>query len=575
MRRTVLLLAFVIALAGAPSALADACGIPDTGPVFVDFAGHDAPVTAKPGLVLSVASGTDTPARMRAAGAATVLYDLNFNKRIGTPSNPADPSTIEAKAKSLFDYAITVTGCQTPVIAENELFGAQTPTPWSPTNAQYRDNVLRFLQALTALGARPLLSISNPPYTGGDAAEWWRQVSRVAILLRQVYFTSPNAKALYAMGPAAASRSIRNSMRGLVNKLTQIGIPSGRVALQVQFNSSPGLGARAGLQPASAWFQVVKLEALAAKQVAAQYKLAGIWSWGWATFNANATPDPDKAAAACVWLWARDPSLCDAPTVAGEFDASTNDTQLILQPGMRCVFDGGQIDRKTVGRFAKVTGDEGYATSVLFEYAVLNAEQPVDPKQVLSAERAVISASFRGDRRAYRSALSQAKLTLGDARAILTARLRRDLVMARFRPPSPTGAQVADFIATYASQPVRHVQTTTKAPWLGGAVRGWAVSSLAPSQLFSLQGAGPIDTPDGPFTVTPLGPSLALGLVARSQAEAAARVALGRLAREQVYRTWLHGQEQRRLASAVCLNDRAPTPSPTDLSQFVPFLLPS
>jgi len=575
MKRLTFLFVLVAALAGAPSALADACGIPDAGPVWVDFAGHSAPIEAKPGLVLAVASGTEIPSKMREAGAATVMYDLNFNKRVGTTSNPADPSTIEAKAKSLFDYAVSVTGCQTPMIAENELFGAQTPTPWSPTNAQYRDNVLRFLEALSALGARPLLSISNPPYTGGDAAEWWRQVSKAAILLRQVYFTSPNAKALHAMGPAAAGRAMRNGMRSLVNKLTQIGIPSGRIALQAMFNSSPGLGARAGLEPSSAWFEIVKLEALAAKDVATQFRLAGIWSWGWATF-ANTRVDPDKPGAACVWLWARDPTLCDAPATTGvSLDGSTPESELSLQPGMRCVFADGQIDRNAVARLTKLTGDEGYATSVLFEQAVLKAEQPVDPKDVLSAERAVIAASFGGDRARYRSALSQAKLTLGDARAILTARLQRDLVMARFRPPSPTAAQIGDFVTTYADQPVRLVQTTTRAPWLGGGVRGWAVSSLAPSALFSLQGAGPVDTPDGSFTVTPLGPALPLGLVARSQAEAAARVVLARLAREQAYRAWLHQQEQSRLAGAVCLNDRTPTPSPTDLSQFVPFLLPS
>ena len=126
------------ALAGAPAALADACGIPDSGPIWVDFAGHDAPIPVKAGMVLAVASGTDTPQQMRSAGAATVLFDLNFNKRVGTTSNPADPSLLEARAKSLFDYAVGVTGCQTPMIAENELFGAQTPTPWSATNGQYR-----------------------------------------------------------------------------------------------------------------------------------------------------------------------------------------------------------------------------------------------------------------------------------------------------------------------------------------------------------------------------------------------------------------------------------------------------
>jgi len=574
----VVLLALLACGAGAPAALADACGLPDSGPIWVDFAGHDAPIPAKPGLVLAVASGTDTPAKFRAAGAATVLFDLNFNKRVGTTANPADPSTLQAKAKSLFDYAVSVTGCQSPTIAENELAGAQTPTPWSATNGQYRQNVLDFLTALSALGARPLLSIPNPPYTGSDDAKvWWQQVSKVAVLLRQVYFTSPNAKGLYALGPEAASRSIRQSLRGLVNHLTQIGIPAGRVALQMQFTSSPGLGARAGLEPTAAWLEIVKLEALAAKEVVKEYRIQGVWSWGWAVFSATATPDPDKALAACVWLWARDPAICDAPRVAGpDFDASLKEGQLDVPPGARCVFeDGTTISRNAVARLTALTGDPGYAASILLEQSVLAAVQPVALEDVLSAERAVVQSSFGGDRARYRDALARAKLTLGDARAIIAARLERDRVEARFTPPAPSAQQIDDFIATYADQPVRQVSATASAPWLGGATRGWVVSTLGPAEVFSLIGGSEIDTPDGSFNVTALGPALPLGLLPRADAQTAARAALEGLARDAVYHNWLHAQGVQRLGTATCAGDQAPTPTATDLSPFVPFLLPS
>jgi hypothetical protein len=587
--RVLVVVAFLAALgAGAPSALADGCGVPDTTPLWVDFGGHNAPIPAKPGIVIAVASGTDVPQQIRDTGAATVMFDLNLNKRVGTSTNPADPSLIEARAKSFYDYAVSVTGCQTPMIAENELAGAQTPTPWTANNAQYRENVLQFLTALSGLGARPLLSIANPPYTGGEAAYWWQQVSRVAILLRQVYFTSPNAVGLYSLGPVAASRTIRQSLRGLVNHLTQIGIPSGRVALQMQFTSSPGLGTRAGLQPAAAWLEVVKLEALAAKAVAKEFKLNGVWSWGWATFNPNVAPDPDKPAAACVWLWTRDQSLCDAPAVGGpDFNPSLTEGQLDVPAGARCVTSAGDstssdmsaaaviIDRNAVSRFTKVTGDPGYAASVLLEQATLKAEQQVNPKDVESAERAVVAASFGGDRSKYRAALVGAKLTLADARAIIAARLRRDDVEARFRPPAPTAAQVNDFLATYANQQVRLVSSARKAPWLGGAFRGWAVATLAPAEVFTLVDAGRIDTPDGTFDVTPLAPSLPLGLLPRAKGVDAARTALGRLARQSIYRNWLHSAEQKLLAGASCLNDQVPTAEATDLSPFVPFLLPS
>jgi hypothetical protein len=577
MRFALLIVVFLAALgAGIPAALADECGVPAEGPTWVDFGGHDAPIIPKPGMVIALASGTDVPAQIRAAGAATVLFDLNFNKRVGTSTAPADPSLIDARAQSLFAYAVSVTGCATPTIAESELAGAQTPTPWTANNAQYRANVLQFLTDLTNLGATPLLSIANPPYTAGDAGYWWQQVSKVAILLRQVYFTSPNSVGLYKLGAVAASRSMRTSLRGLVDHLTEIGIPSSRIALEMQFTSSPGLGQRAGLEPASSWLEIVKLEALAAKFVATQFRLDGIWSWGWATFDTSAPPDPDKAAAACVWLWARDQTLCDGPSAAGAgFDASLTEGQLDVPAGVRCVTSAGTIDRKAVGRFTTLTGDAGYAASVLLENVVLGSQQAVMPAQVLSAERAVIATGFGGDRTKYWAALRLAKVTIADARAIIAARLERDDIEATFKPPSPTTAQLDDFLATYKDEAVRLVSVTESAPWLGGASRGWAVETLAPSEVFTQTAAGPIDTPDGAFDVTPLSAAVPLGVLSTSQAIAAARTALDRLARDAIYRNWLHSKETQLLATASCLNDQVPTAEATDLSPFVPFLFPS
>ncbi|HEX4518237.1 MAG TPA: hypothetical protein VH063_01525 [Gaiellaceae bacterium] len=559
----------------APVAASDTCGVPSVPPVWVDFGGHDAPIPAKPGVTIAVASGTDVPMQMRQAGAATVLFDLNFNKRVGTTSNPADPSLIDARAKSFYDYAVTVTGCQTPTIAENELAGAQTPTPWTPNNAQYRANVLQFLTDLTNLGATPLLSIANPPYTGGDAGYWWQQVSKVAILLRQVYFTSPNLAALYKRGPSAASVSMRQSLRGLVDHLTQIGIPSGRVALEMQLTTSPGLGQRAGLLP-EPWFEMVKLEGLAAKFVATQFKLQGVWSWGWATFSTTAAPDPDKAAAACVWLWTRDQSLCDGPTAAGAgFDASLTEGQLDVPAGDRCLTSAGAISRNAVARFTTLTGDPGYAASALLEELTLASQEKVAYPDLLSAERAVIVAEFGGDRAKYFAAVKAAKLTLGDARTIIAARLEQDDVEAQFKAPAPSKATVADFLATYQDEDARLVSATAPAPWLGGQRTGWAIESLAPAEVFTLAAPGKIDTADGTFEVTPSGSAMPLGLLPPAEGAAAARQALDRLTRETIYRTWLRTHEQALLASASCLNDQVPTAEETDLSSFVPFLFPA
>ena len=527
-------------------------------------------------MVLAVASGTDTPAAMRAKGAATIFFDLNFNNRIGTTTKPADPATIADKAKKEYDYAVSVTGCATPIIAENELSGAQTPTPWSDTNAQYRANALGLLQDLAALGARPALLVANPPYTGGDAAEWWRQVAKVAVLIREVFFTSPNSKGLYALGPVRASRAMRQSLRGLVSTFAAISIPSSRIALEAEFNSTPGLGARAGLEPASSWFEIVKLEALAARQVATEFKLEGIWSWGWATYNA-AGVDPDKPYVACVWLWVRSEQLCDAPKdVQPAFDTSLTEGQLVLPAGARCVLPDKQvIDRNAVSRLTALTGDAGFASSVLLERAALRAAEPIRAADVDSAERAVIDAGFGGSRPRYLAALAQAGLSRQDALAIITDRLARDNVELRFKPQPAPARDVTDFISTYAGQSARLVQTTRRAAWLDGDTSGWVVSTLGPSQVFALTGPANIDTADGSFAVTPLGPTMPLALLTPVQATSLARSALDRLAHANVYGSWLRGAEQTELAGAICVGDNLPTPGPTDLTPFAPFLAPS
>src|SRR6476619_6657215 len=501
--------AAVLAVAAAgPHAAAGDCGLPGTTPLWIDYAGHDAPIVPKPGMILAVSSGTVVPAQMRAAGAATIMFDLNLNNRVGTTSTPADPASIPAKAKRLFDFAVTVTGCDHPIIAENELFGAQTPTPWSTTNAQYRANVLLLLQELAKLGATPAITIANPPYTGGEAADWWREAAKAAILIRQVYFTSPGPKGLYKLGPERASRSMRKGMRGLISRFSEIGIPAGRVALELQFQSAAGQGGRQGLQPRSAWLEFVKLEALAAQQVAAETKIQGVWSWGWPSFS-TAGNDPDKGAAACVYLWARDPTLCDGPKLAGaSFNTSLTQGQITLPAGVRCTLGQHSILKADVGRTAALTGDLGSASSALLQRVVLRAQMPVDPATVLAAERAIIRDRFGGSGSRYRASLAALHLSVRDARAIIADRLARDLVKARFRPKPPTSSQVAEFMTTYAGTQVRLVTASPEAPWLGGAVRGLAIETIAPEEVFKLpQGRQrTIDTLDGRFRVRALGP---------------------------------------------------------------------
>ena len=183
-------LSWVLQGAGTGRAQARPCGLGNAQTLWIDYADNSVPfwqLFARKG-VIAAASNFISPPQLRARGAKTVYWDLTFQKRVGTPAEPADPSTIDDRAQRLYDYAVASTGCAKPMIAENELFGAWEPAPWTRSTARYRADVLAYLQELHARGARPVLLLSSSPSTDGEAADWWRQVAQVADIVREVYF---------------------------------------------------------------------------------------------------------------------------------------------------------------------------------------------------------------------------------------------------------------------------------------------------------------------------------------------------------------------------------------------------
>ena len=363
--------------------------------------------------------------------------------------------------------------------------------------------------------------------------------------------------------------------RSLVAHFGAIGIPAGRVALELQFQSAPGQGGRQGLEPTSAWLEIVKLEALAAKQVAADTHVEGIWSWGWPSFSV-AGNDPDKPAAACVYLWARNPAFCDGPALAGSgFDASVTEGQVALPAGVRCTLGDARITKDEVARTAAITGDREAAASALLERSVLRAQEAIDPQTVLAAERWIVRDRFGGSVARYRAALAAAHVTLADARAILADRLARGRVEERFRPRAPSGEELTAFISTYASMNVRLVSVEPEAPWLGDALRGFAVQTIAPDQVFALGGRDPGRRSTPSTGALPCGRS---GLRCRSSryrrhVRATSRGACSDGSRRPPSTTG--GCARRRALcsqSAVCARDDLPATGDVDLTAWLPFL---
>ena len=534
------------------------------------------PILAHRGTLLAVTNnpGKDYPANARARGAATYGFDLHLKQKVGSPNAPADPSTIQAAAAKQYQTTVArMGGCTTPLLMENELFGAGTSTPWTASTAQYRANVLAYLQDLAALGAHPVLLVNSAPYTGSsDAVAWWLSVSKVADIVREAYLP---ATTIWRLGPILGNRLLRQSYRRAVTDFTSVGIPANRLGVMLSFLSAKGVGGRNGLQPASAWYQVVKWEALSAKQVAAELRLGSVFSWGWQEWNEKEM-DPAKPKAACVWLWARTPTLCNAPHILGPgFDRSLTEGQIALAHGTVCAAQGvGAVGAGAVGSLQALTGDRDAALSALFERLVEAADRPISRHAVLAAEQEVVRDSFHGRRSAYLAALRQAHATVAVARGVLGDELRRArLEQLRYAPP-PTAQEVAAFYSAYPDLLVRRVRVTPPPPWLDGRGTGFALAEAAPQRLFSLPTGkkSRVVTLLGTFAVRPLAEAQPLGSLPVSSVRPAIVAALRGFERAQSFERWTIARQNLALSRTICLHDQLPQPAAIDLTQYLPFL---
>jgi hypothetical protein len=549
------------------------CGVPEAQPVWIDFA--DGSVSfwqerfARPGVVVAT-GGPGVASGSRAAGAASVHWDMYLRKRVGTPSEPADPSLMERRADSLFDYAVSVTACQQPLITLNEMWGASLPTPLTPTSERYRSNLLRFVSRLAERGARPALLLSSEPFTGGDAAAWWRELGKVSDLVLENY---ANANVVWRNGVVEGSRRLRTSYRRSAAKLFAVGIPSSRVGVMIGFQTGAGAGGREGLKPRSRWFDVAKWQAFAARQVARELRLAHVWSWGWAQRNERSN-DPDKTYAACVWLWARDPALCDAPGILGkELDADRRAGQIDLAAGVRCVYGESALTASAVASLARVTGDRELALTALVVRAVERERTSVSPFDVVAAERRIVRARFGGSTSAYRAAVARARGSVAVARAVIGDELRRREILAGLPGGGVSTADVVRFRATHAAVLARRVTVTPAPAWLPEGT-GLALATSAPEAVFRLRTrrATKIRTADGTFTVRPLEQADALGTVAFAEARSAVVRELRAERRSDAYAAWTVRAQKAAESRMVCERDRLPELGVVALSAFMPFL---
>jgi len=573
-RLLVLVVGCAAIFAAAPGqAQARECGLPSHSPVWADFADGSVPywpMFARPGVVAAAANFL-FPAQIRALGAKTVYWEMNLKRRVGTPTNPIDPAVVEDWADRIFYRAVASSACATPWIALNEMWGSNVAPPWSPTNAQYRENVIIFVKRLKALGAHPFLLLSTRPFSDGEAGDWWREAALYTSFVREIYFSAPQ---IHRRGPILGSRTLRNAFRQGVTDLTSIGIPPKKIGIILGFHTNPGQGGRERLKPAGAWFNHVKLQVLAVKQVRRELPFATIWSWGWGEWKAT-DRDPDKPAAACVYLWTRDHSLCGGPAMAGPgFDRSLTVGQLILPGGVQCTTPWGPVRTGQLSSLTGVIGDREIAYTSLYGRLVLKGAVKLKPRQLRAAERAIITYRFGGSRAAYRRALARAGASPAIARGVIADEIRQARVERRFRVSAPSSAEVANYRSTYSETSARLVEATPAPSWLRRRTRGVAIEGMAPAAVFRIA-RGPfvtMKTREGPLRVRALGPTAPLGAFSLRAASASIRAALVRIAQDEVFDNWLMRRELSALAFTTCRRDWLPAVGTLALTSELPFL---
>ncbi len=556
--------------AAAPGqAQARECGLPSKAPLWIDFADGSVPywpMFARPGVVAAAANFI-FPAQIRALGAKTVYWEMNFRQRVGTPTNPLEPAVVEDWADRVFYRAVASSACATPWIALNEMWGSNLATPWSPTNAQYRQNVTIFVKRLKALGANPFLLLSTRPFTDGEAGDWWREVALYTDFVREVYFSAPQ---MHRQGPILSSRNLRNAFRQSVTDLTDIGIAPSKIGIFLGFHSA----ARERLSPASAWFNHIKLQVLAMKQVSRELPLATVWSWGWGEW-VQSDRDPDKPAAACVYLWTRNHGLCGGPGMAGPgFDPSLTAGQLILPGGVQCNTPWGRIRNGQISSLTGVTGDREVAFTSLYARLVLKGHARISPEALKAAERAIVVSRFGGNTAAYRRAIARAGASRAIARGVIGDELRQARIERYFRVASPARAQIVEYHDTYSDTPARLVVATPAPSWLGRRGRGVAITGMAPAVLFRIPAdrVVTLQTREGPVQVRALSPTAPLGAFSLASARSSIRAALVRIAQDQVFDNWLMSREASALTWTTCRRDWLPSVGTLELTSELPFL---
>ena len=230
-------------------------------------------------------------------------------------------------------------------------------------------------------------------------------------------------------------------MRTALEAFTELGISGDRLGLMLGFQSGPGKGGREGLSPDHRWFEIVKRDALAARQVASELGDLDdlVMGLGDVQRGRRRRGQAERRLRVPVDAGSRGSATAPRPRARASF-ARRPAGQINLAPGVQCRTGAGVIQTNAMEALLPATADDRVAamTALLNRRLVGKLGARVEKADVASALQEVLVAEhFGGSLEAYQAAIEE--MGLGDdlANTILADQLRRQAAEAALAVSSP------------------------------------------------------------------------------------------------------------------------------------------
>ena len=399
-------------------------------------------------------------------------------------------------------------------------------------------------------------ALSTLPYTEGEAGDWWREAAKYADIVPEVYF---NGVGLWKAGPVLASRRLRVAMRRSITRLRDVGIAPERIGVMLGFQTRRGAGGREGLQPDGAWYEVVKWQALAARQVAARDRDRDDLVVGLGP-RTSAAQRGEQGRRGMRLLWTRDPSLCDAPALVGDaLDVDREEGQIVPARGERVHArrardpDGG--DRLAPPAHRRSRGRVHGAARARRGEPVRGHPDERGADRRARGDRG----RLRGQRRRLPGGAAQAGATVTIARAILSDELRRLRPGGAHARAAPSAGEVSAFYFGYPDVLARAVRALPGAVVARRPRAGPRARAARPgAALHDGAGTRTLRALDGAYQVDVLGDVRPLGTIPFPDARGSIAAALRAFARRAAFESWTIRRQEAVLRSAICRGDVFP-----------------